>query len=92
MLRNSRLEDFHGDIIPASKSGGYTDRAVQKPFGEIPLSNLSRFDDTEMKSLMMDVVSKTYRFVLELFDEQRGGELLLKLTARNPAPHWNDPE
>lgn len=91
-FRNSRLEDLHSGIVPASKNGDYTDVAVQTPFGEIPWNNLSRFDDAEMKSLMMDVVNKAYQFVQELFDEQRGGELLLKLAARDPAPHWSDPE
>lgn len=91
-FRNSRLEDLHSGTVPGSKSGDYTDVAVHTPFGEIPWNKLSRFDDAEMKLLMMDVVNNTYKFVQELFDERRNGELLLKLAARDPAPHWNDPE
>ena len=90
-FRNSVLEDFHTGIVPASKSGDYTDVFVSTPFGEIPWNGLSRFDDADMKALMVDVVNKTYLLVQELFDEQHGGELLLKLAARNPAPHRADP-
>lgn len=91
-FRNSVLEDLHSGIVPASKSGDYTDVAVHTPFGDIPWNDLSRFDDAEMKVLMVDVVSKTYHFIQELFDEERGGDLLLKLAARDPAPHWDDPK
>jgi len=44
-----------------------------------------------MKLLMQDVVNHTYHFIQELFDEKRGGELLLKLAQRDPAPQWNNP-
>jgi len=91
-FRNSALEDLHSGIVPASKSGDYTDVAVHTPFGDIPWNDLSRFDDAEMKVLMVDVVSKTYQFIQELFDEEHGGDLLLKLAARDPAPHWDDPK
>ena len=91
-FRNSALEDLHAGIVPASKSGDYTDVVVRTPFGEIPWNDLSRFDDAEMKALMIDVVNKTYQLVQELFDEQRGGELLLKLATRDPVPHWDDPK
>jgi len=91
-FRNSALEDLHAGIVPSSKSSDYTDVVVRTPFGEIPWNDLSRFDDAEMKTLMVDVVNKTYQVVQELFDEQRGGELLLKLAAQDPAPHWDDPK
>lgn len=91
-FRNSALEDLHAGIVPASKSGDYTDVVVHTPVSEIPWNDLSRFDDAEMKALMMDVVNKTYQLVQELFDEQRGGNLLLKLATRDPVPHWDDPK
>ena len=62
-FRNSALEDLHAGIVPASKSGDYTDVVVRTPFGEIPWNDLSRFDDAEMKALMIDVVNKTYQLV-----------------------------
>lgn len=91
-FRNSVLEDLHSGTVPASKTGDYTDVVVKTPFGEIPWNNLSRLDDVEMKALMTDVVEKTYRFIQELFDEQRGGELLVKLAKRDSVPHWKDPD
>jgi hypothetical protein len=65
---------------------------VVTPFGEIPWLRLSRFDDGEMKTLMIDVVQKVYEFIQELFDEERGGNLLLRLAERDPAPQCEDPD
>jgi hypothetical protein len=90
-FRNSVLEDLHAGIAPDSKAGDYSDVSVSTPFGEIPWPKLSRFDDEEMKALMIDVVQKTYEFIQELFDEENGGELLLLLAARDPLPRWEDP-
>jgi hypothetical protein len=90
-FRNSVLEDLHAGIAPASKAGDYSDVLVSTPFGEIPWPKLSRFDDEEMKALMIDVVQKTYGFIQELFDEENGGDLLLRLAARDPLPRWEDP-
>jgi hypothetical protein len=42
--------------------------------------------------LMIDVVQKTYEFIQELFDVESGGELLLRLAARDPVPQWEDPK
>ncbi len=91
-FRNSALEDLHTGIVPASKVGDYTDVVVHTPFGEIPWNELSRLDDAQMKVLMVDVVNKTYHLVQELFDTERGGELLLKLATQDPAVDWDDPE
>ena len=90
-FRNSVLDDLHAGIAPDSKAGDYSDVVVSTPFGEIPWSKLSRFDDEEMKTLMIDVVQKTYEFIQELFDVENGGELLLRLAARDPLPRWENP-
>jgi hypothetical protein len=45
-----------------------------------------------MKTLMIDVVQKTYEFIQELFDVENGGEILLRLAARDPVPQWEDPK
>jgi len=90
-FRNSVLDDLHAGIAPDSKAGDYSDVVVSTPFGEIPWSKLSRFDDEEMKTLMIDVVQKTYEFIQELFDVENGGELLLPLAERDPLPRWEDP-
>ena len=91
-FRNSILEDFHAGIVPGSICSDYSDVVVHTPFGEIPWNDLSRLDDTEMKALMVDVVNRTYHLIQELFDEERGGELILKLAERDPAPGWNKPK
>ena len=76
-LHNSVLEGLHASIAPDSKAGDYSDVLVSTPFGEIPWPKLSRFDDEEMKRLMIDVGQKTYDFIQELFDAEKGGEILL---------------
>lgn len=91
-FRNSVLEDLHAGIIPDSKSGDFSDVVVRTPFGEIPWNDLSRLDDAEMKVLMTDVVNQTYHFIQELFDDERGGELLVKLARQDPLPNWDDPK
>src|SRR6516165_5930840 len=74
------------------RPGDYSDVVVVTPFGEIPWRRLSRFDDGEMKFLMIDVVQRVYDFIRELFDEERGGNLLLRLAERCPMPQWVNPE
>ena len=90
-FRNSILEDLHAGTVPDSKCEDYTDVVVRTPFGEIPWSELSRFNDVEMKALMIDVANRTYHLIQELFDEERGGELLLELATHDPAPDWDEP-
>ena len=91
-FRNSVLEELHAGRVPASKTGDYSDVVVHTPFGQIPWNELSRFDDAEMKALIVDVVNRTYHLIQELFDEERGGNLLLQLAAKDPAPGWEDPK
>lgn len=91
-FRNSVLEDLHAGTVPDSKSGDYSDVKVVTPFGEIPWQRLSRIDDAEMKALMIDVVQRTYEFLHELFDEDLGGKLLLRLSERDPMSKWEDPK
>lgn len=91
-FRNSILEDLHTGIVPLSKSGDFSDVVVHTPFGEIQWNDLSRFDDAEMKALMVDVVNKTYHLIQELFDAERGGQLLLALAEKDSAPTWDDPK
>ena len=91
-FRNSALEDLHTGTAPDSKAGDYSDAVVVTPFGEISWRRLSRFDDGEMKTLMIDVVQRVYEFIQELFDEELGANLLLRLAERDPVPQWQNPE
>ena len=59
-FRNSRLEDLHAGISPSSACGDYSDVHVTSPYGSIPWAKASRFNDDEMKDLMVDVVNRTY--------------------------------
>jgi hypothetical protein len=90
-FRNSILEDFHAGISPSSASGDYSDVTVSSPYGAVPWPKVSRLNDDEMKRLMIDVVDRTYRFLHTLFDENTGGELLLRLAHRDPLPQWKEP-
>jgi hypothetical protein len=90
-FRNSTLEDLHAGIAPSSVSGDYSDVTVTSPHGAIPWPKVSRLNDDEMRRLMIDVVDRTYRFIHTLFDENAGGELLLRLAQHDPLPHWNKP-
>ena len=90
-FRNSVLEDLHAGTAPSSKSGDYTDVVIRTPYGEIPWNEISRFNDAEMKALMIDVVNRTYQFIRDFFDEDVGGKLLLQLAERDPVPNWDNP-
>jgi hypothetical protein len=90
-FRNSFLEDLHAGISPSSAAGEYSDALVNSPYGAIPWTQVSRFNDEEMKKLMIDVVDRTYQFVHRLFDEADGGVLLIGLTEHDPAPNWQTP-
>src|ERR1017187_6609357 len=79
-------------ISPSSASGDYSDVTVTSPSCAIPWPKVSRLNDDEMRRLIIDVVDRTYRFIHTLFDENAGGELLLRLAQHDPVPQWNEPE
>jgi hypothetical protein len=91
-FRNSVLEDLHAGTVPTSKAGDYSDVVVSTAHGEIPWLRVSRFDDSEMRKLMLDVVQRTYEFLRELFDAEAGRQLLLRLASKDPVPQWEDPK
>ena len=90
-FRNSMLEELHAGTSPSSASGDYADVTVTSPYGVIPWPKVSRLNDDEMKRLMIDVVDRTYKFIHTLFDENTGGQVLLRLAEHDPLPHWNVP-
>ena len=85
------LEDLHAGISPSSASGDYSDVTVSSPYGVIPWPKVSRLNDDEMKCLMIDVVDRAYLFIHTLFDENTGGQVLLRLAESDPLPLWNKP-
>jgi ligand-binding SRPBCC domain-containing protein len=91
-FRNTVLEDFHAGITPYSEAGDYSDVVVKTPAGTIPWSKLSRLNDQEMKTLMIDVVNRTYLLLQTLFDEEVGSYLIRTLSQQDLMPNWNDPQ
>jgi hypothetical protein len=90
-FRNTALEDLHAGTFPSTASGDYSDVNVISPFGDIPWPRLSRFDDAEMRELMIDVVSRCYAFVKVLVDKEKSHHLLEALKDYDVSPEWNEP-
>jgi len=89
-LRNTSLEDLHAGKVPISKTGDYSDVKVIDGTGrEIPWTELSRFDDEEMKKLMQQCVNKTYTFLLKAEDE---GFQKVRNLMRGGIANWDEPE
>ena len=91
-LRTTLLEDLHGGTPPKSETGDYSDVTVHDSSVVIPWNEVSRFNDAEMKALMTDVVNCSYKFIRDLFDEEKSGELILELARKDPAPDWDTPK
>ncbi len=90
-VRHSQLEDLHAGIAPSSATSDYADVTVTSPFGAIPWPRVSRFNDEEMKQLMIDIVDRTYQLLHMLLDEHTGRDLLSLLSRQDPVPRWNAP-
>jgi hypothetical protein len=78
-------------VIASHVINARTVTLVRSPYGEIPWPRLSRLSDQEMKALMIDVVNKTYRALIVLFDDRLGGQLIKILTQQDLVPRWNEP-
>src|SRR5947209_777721 len=85
-FRNTKLEDLHAGTFPSSAAGDYSDVKVVSPFGEIPWKSFSRFDDEEIKMLMIDVVDHCYQFLSDLFVAPYGDQLMEQLKQHDPVP------
>ena len=86
-FRNTALEDLHSGTGPISESGDYSDVKVITPEGEIPWSSLSRFDNREMKAMMIDVVNHCDRVLASLFSTPVGDKLIEELARRDLVPN-----
>lgn len=93
-FRNTKLESLHAGTSPDSKSGDFSDVAVVSPFGEIPWPEASRFNDREMKTLMIDVVNHTYLVLFSIFGvtDSKCQELIDILQRQDPQPGWDEPQ
>jgi hypothetical protein len=91
-FRNTGLEDLHAGKGPSSKAGDYSDVKVVTPYGEIPWQELSRFNDDEMKALMIEVVQRCYTFIGLLCDSKKARVVVESLKEADMVPYWQDPE
>ena len=68
-VRNTFLEDLHAGIVPHSETGDGSDIMVTDAIGQkISWTEVSRFNDEEMKVLMKQVVDRLYTCLLHMFD------------------------
>src|SRR5438270_13269369 len=74
-FRNTVLEDYHAGITPYPEAGDYSDVFVKTPAGELPWSTLSRLSHEELKTLMIDVVNRTYLLLRTLSADVVGSYL-----------------
>jgi hypothetical protein len=65
-----------------------TGRCCQQSVWSDPWPRLSRLNDDEIRRLTIDVVDRRTGSSTRLFDENTGGELLLRLAQRDPLPQW----
>lgn len=89
-VRNSRLENLHAGIVPATKTGDWSDVIVLDADGNrIPWRDVSRIDDDEMRALMRDVVNRLYTFQLHAGNPALQAELEKWMSV---AGKWDQPE
>ena len=89
-VRNTQLETLHAGMKPITRTGDYSDVVVLDADGRrIPWTEVSRFDEDEMRALMRDIVNRLYTFHLHA-DEPK-----LQATIERwmgVADKWDEPE
>ena len=89
-VRNTQLETLHAGLTPITRTGDYSDVFVLDADGRrIPWTEVSRFDEDEMRALMRDIVNRLYTFHLHA-DEPK-----LQATIERwmgVADKWDEPE
>jgi len=90
-FRNTKLENLHAGISPSSATGDFSDVKVVSPYGEIPWTQVSRFNDDEMQGLMIDVVNHCYNFLLVLFNDAKGNDIVKLPKTTDAMNQWQEP-
>ena len=89
-VRNTQLETLHAGLTPITRTGDYSDVVVLDADGRrIPWTEVSRFDEDEMRAVMRDIVNRLYTFHLHA-DEPK-----LQATIERwmgVADKWDEPE
>jgi hypothetical protein len=84
------LENLHAGKVPEPCAGDYTDVKVVSTREDIAWGEFSRFNNDEMKALMIEVVYNCNQFLAALFTTSAGNELIDVLKARDLVPKRND--
>ena len=89
-VRNTRLENIHTGIVPASNTGDFSDvMVVDADDNKIPWNDVSHFDDNEMRELIREIVNRLYTFHL------KGNDPDFRKLINKWAPiakKWDEPE
>jgi hypothetical protein len=95
-VRRGYLEKIHSGIVPVSKTGDYSDVKVIDANGrEIPWSEVSRINQSEMKTLMTGVVDRIYTFLARTLLSSKPDpsfEQALERTAMPWIAEWDEPK
>ena len=89
-VRNTRLENLHAGIVPATRTGDYSDVTVIDAEGRhIAWPEVSHFDDDAMRDLMRQVVDRLFTF-----QQLAGDPRMLRLMERwsTVTRHWDEPK
>ena len=89
-VRNTKLENLHAGVVPATKSGDYSDVVVLDAEGrKIPWAEASHIDDAQMRELMKDIVDRLFTFQMRI-EEPEFQTWIDRWAA--VAEKWDDPE
>ena len=89
-VRNTQLETLHAGLSPVTRTGDYSDVFVVDADGRrIPWSEVSRFDEDEMRALMQEIVNRLYTFHLEADDPKLQATIERWMGL---ATTWDEPE
>ena len=89
-VRNTQLETLHAGLTPITRTGDYSDVVVLDADGRrIPWTEVSRFDEDEMRALMRDIVNRLYTFHLYADDPKLQAQLERWMGV---ADKWDEPE
>ena len=89
-VRDTRLENLHAGIVPATRTGDYSDVTVIDAEGRhIAWPEVSHFDDDAMRDLMRQVVDRLFTF-----QQLAGDPRMLRLMERwsTVTRHWDEPK
>jgi hypothetical protein len=87
-LRFGYLEELHGGKVPLSKTGDFSDVKVITPDMDIPWTEVSRFNNDEMKKLIKEIVDNVFTYLLCFGQEGR----LPTIKEAQPPPSWDKAE